>query len=86
MVLLEDEILQSAKLTEQEIRVELAILLYAQKRLSFGQARKLAGMEHPEFEKILSDRQIPSHYDVAEFEEDLKTIEHLHQLRHGSRQ
>ena len=86
MVLLEDDILQSAKLTEQEIRIELAVLLYAQKRLSFGQARKLAGMEYPEFEKILFDRQIPSNYDIAEFEEDLKTIEHLHQMPHGSRQ
>ena len=86
MVLLEDEILQSTKLTEQEIRIELAILLYAQKRLSFGQARKLAGMEHPEFEKILFDRQVDAHYDVAEFEEDLRTIDHLHDLRYGRSQ
>ena len=85
MILLEDEILQSAQLTEQEIRIELALLLYTQKRLSFGQARKLAGMEHLDFEKLLSTRQIPSHYDISEFEEDLKTLEHLHQLRHGSR-
>lgn len=36
MVLIEDEILQSAKLTEQEVRLELAVALYAQQRLSFG--------------------------------------------------
>ncbi|MBK9336740.1 MAG: UPF0175 family protein [Lewinellaceae bacterium] len=86
MVLLDDEILLSAKLTEQEIRIELAILLYAQKRLTFGQARKLAGLEHPEFEKLLFDRQVPPHYDVAEFEEDLKTIEQIQHLRHSRRQ
>jgi predicted HTH domain antitoxin len=86
MVLIEDDILQSAKLTEREIRLELAIALYAQQRLSFGQARKLAGLSHPEFEKVLYDRGIPSHYDVPEFEEDLKTIQQLHELRHGSRQ
>ncbi len=86
MVLIEDEILRYAKLTEQEIRTELAILLYAQKRLSFGQARKLAGMTYPEFEKLLFERKIVSHYDIAEFEEDLKTMKHLHGLQDGSSQ
>ena len=86
MVLIEDEILQSAKLTEQEVRLELAVALYAQQRLSFGQARKLAGMSLPEFEKLLFDRGIPSHYDVQEFEEDLKTIHRLRELRHGRSQ
>ena len=86
MVLLDDGILQSIHLTEQEIRIELALLLYAQQRLSFGQAQQLAGMEYLEFEKLLFDRKVPSHYDVAAFEEDLMTIEHLQQLRHGCSQ
>ncbi|MEQ1746351.1 MAG: UPF0175 family protein [Saprospiraceae bacterium] len=86
MILIEDDVLLSTKLTEQEVRLELAIALYAQKRLTFGQARKLAGLSHPEFEKILFDRNIPSQYDIIAFEEDLKTIEHLHQMRHGSSQ
>lgn len=64
-------------MSEQELKVELAILLYAQKRLSFGQARRIAGMGYFEFEKLLFDRNVPSHYDVEDFEEDLKTIESI---------
>lgn len=83
MVLIEDSVLEAANMSEQELKVELAVMLYAQNRLSFGQARKLAGMGYFEFEKLLFDRNIPAHYDVEEFEEDLKTIE---KIRRGSRQ
>ncbi len=83
MVLIEDSILEAANMSEQELKVELAVLLYAQNRLSFGQARKLAGMSYFDFEKLLFDREIPAHYDVDEFKEDLKTIE---KMRRGSRQ
>jgi predicted HTH domain antitoxin len=83
MILIEDSILEAANMSEQELKVELAVMLYAQKRISFGQARKLAGMGYFEFEKQLFDRNIPAHYDVEEFEEDLKTIE---MMRRGSRQ
>ncbi|MBK6931482.1 MAG: UPF0175 family protein [Saprospirales bacterium] len=81
MVLIEDSVLEAARMSEQELKVELAVMLYAQNRLSFGQARKLAGMGYFEFEKLLFDRNIPAHYDVEEFKEDLKTIE---LLRRGS--
>ena len=81
MVLIEDRVLEAARMSEQELKVELAVMLYAQNRLSFGQARKLAGMGYFEFEKLLFDRNIPAHYDVEEFKEDLKTIE---LLRRGS--
>ncbi len=77
MVQIEDSILEAANMSEQELKVELAILLYAQKRLSFGQARRIAGMGYFEFEKLLFDRNVPSHYDVEDFEEDLKTIESI---------
>ncbi len=77
MVQIENSILEAANMSEQELKVELAILLYAQKRLSFGQARRIAGMGYFEFEKLLFDRNVPSHYDVEDFEEDLKTIESI---------
>jgi len=83
MVLIEDSVLAAANLSEQELKVEVAIMLYVQNRLSFGQARKLAGVGYFEFEKLLFDRHIPAHYDVDDFEDDLKTIE---LMRRGSHQ
>ncbi len=83
MVLIDDSILESANMTEQELKVELAVMLYAQKRFSFGQAKELAGLGYFEFEKLLHDRNIASNYGVDEFQEDLKTIEFM---RRGSGQ
>lgn len=75
MLIIEDSVLQAANMSEQELKVEIAVLLYGQNRLSFGQARKLAGMDYFDFEKLLFDRNIPSHYDVEEFKEDMALIQ-----------
>ncbi|NJN67722.1 MAG: UPF0175 family protein [Chloroflexaceae bacterium] len=67
------DILESARLTIPELKVEIAVFLYAQGRLSFGKARELASMTHWEFRQTLASRRIGPHYDVAELEEDVQT-------------
>ena len=68
------DVLDSARLTMQELKVELAVHLYSQGRLSIGKARELAGMSLWEFRQILGARRIPPHYDTEEFLEDLATL------------
>lgn len=41
---IDQDILDSARLTAEDAKVELAIHLYSQRRLSLGKARELAGM------------------------------------------
>ena len=60
-----------AEQLQEEIRRELALALYAQDRLSGGQARDLAGMDRRAFIQLLGKRQIPRHYGKEELEEDL---------------
>ncbi|MBK7939173.1 MAG: UPF0175 family protein [Lewinellaceae bacterium] len=79
-----DELLQATNMSEQDIQIELAVLLYVQDRLSFGQARKLAGMSYFEFEELLAKRNVPSSYDEKEFDKDLETIKKLGRKRNGS--
>ena len=69
------EILDSARLTVEEARIELAISLYAQGRLSAGKARELAGLSLWEFRQLLAVRRISPHYDEDDLREDLKTLE-----------
>jgi predicted HTH domain antitoxin len=68
------EILDSARLTVPELKIEIAVALYAQGRLAFGKARELAAMPHWEFRQLLAARRIPPHYDLAELEEDVQTL------------
>lgn len=40
-----------------------------------GKASKLMGMYRMQFQKLLADRGICVHYDVTEFQEDLKMLQ-----------
>jgi len=50
---------------------KLALALYSQELLSFGNARELASMGKYEFGKLLGERGINRHYELAELEDDL---------------
>ncbi|GAB3642305.1 UPF0175 family protein [Spirosoma arcticum] len=72
-----DDILQEANMTEAELKMELAVLLYQKQKLSMGLAARLADMDRIHFQLLLGSRQILVNYDEAAFEEDLQTIERL---------
>ena len=74
------EILESARLTTDELKVELAVSLYASGRLSVGKARELAGMSLWQFRQLLASRQIPPHFDLADLDEDVATVQDLKNL------
>jgi len=74
------DILDSARLTIPELKVEIAVYLYAQGRLSIGKARELAGMTLWEFRQVLASRRIPPHYDVVDLKEDVATLREMGRL------
>jgi predicted HTH domain antitoxin len=74
------DVLDSARLTPAELKVEMAVHLYAQGRLSIGKARELAGMALWEFRQLLASRRIAPHYDEAELDEDVATLRKLGRL------
>lgn len=74
------DILDSARLTVPELKIELAIYLYAQGRLSVGKARELADVTLWEFRQLLASRRISPHYDVADLDEDIATLHELGRL------
>jgi len=76
-MVISDDILQSARMTEGELKLEIALLLFQKEKLTLGQAGRLAGMNLLQFQHLLAGHGIPVHYDVAEFEKDMKTLESL---------
>ncbi len=69
-----DEVLTAAHISESELRQELALALFEQERLTLAQASSLAEMTQLAFQALLAERQIPIHYGVEEFREDLRTL------------
>jgi predicted HTH domain antitoxin len=74
------EVLHAARMTPEEVKRELAILLFQQGKLSFGKARELAGMTVWTFQQLLGSRGMSVHYDVAAYEEDLAALKALGRL------
>jgi predicted HTH domain antitoxin len=74
------DILESARLTAPELKIEMAIYLYASGRLSIGKARELAEMSLWQFRQLLASRQIPPHFDEADLNADIETLKDLGRL------
>ena len=74
------DILDAARLTIDDLKVEVAVYLYAQGRLSIGKARELAEMTLWEFRQLLASRRIPPYYDVTDLDEDVATLRTVERL------
>lgn len=74
-----DDILQAAGLTERECLIELAVHLYAERRVTIAQALRLSGLTRSEFEEELARRDI-SLYSVDDLRRDVSDLEQLGRL------
>ena len=77
LVTLPDDLLQSTKLTEDELKTELALALFQQQHLTLGQAAILASLPQLDFQHLLASRRIPIHYGVEDMEQDLQRAQRL---------
>jgi predicted HTH domain antitoxin len=73
-MLVSDEIIQASGLSEQELLLEIVMMLFQKDKISLGKASELLGIHRMQFQKLLADRGLCIHYDVAEFQEDLRTL------------
>ena len=73
-LVISDEVVRATQLSEEELRLELAVLMYREDRLTLGQASRFAELPQPEFQKVLGSRRIPVHYGLAELEKDVETL------------
>jgi predicted HTH domain antitoxin len=79
-VVIPDDILQAARMSEAEFRLELAVMLFALDKLTLAQASRLAGLGRAEFQHLLGSRRIAPHYGVAELHEDVAALRDLGRL------
>jgi predicted HTH domain antitoxin len=73
-LVVDDEFVRASGLSEAELRLELALLLYREDRLTLGQASRLAAVPQARFLDVLSERGIPVHYGVSDLESDVATL------------
>ncbi|MCK9589712.1 MAG: UPF0175 family protein [Terrimicrobiaceae bacterium] len=66
--------LESARMSVDEARLELAIALFSRGRLSLGKAAELAALPVGQFQLHLGARGIGAHYDAANAREDVAIL------------
>lgn len=69
-----DDLLKASGLSERELFLEIVLMLFRQDEINLRKASELMGLHQMQFQKLLADREICVHYDVAEFQEDLKAL------------
>jgi predicted HTH domain antitoxin len=79
-VVIPDELLQTARMSESELKEEIAIVLFQKEKLTLGQASRFCDLPLAQFQHRLAGRRIPVHYDGADFEQDLQTLRELGRL------
>ena len=79
-VVISDEVLSSTRMTEAEMKLEIAVLLFQKEKLTLAQAARFAEMHWVPFQHLLASRQIPVHYDVEDFHEDLENLRAMGRL------
>jgi len=78
-VVISDSMLRAAKMSAEEFRLECALWLYQQERLTLAQAARWAGLTRLQFQRVLAERGIPIRYDREELQRDFETVRQLRQ-------
>ncbi|MUL37306.1 UPF0175 family protein [Gloeocapsopsis dulcis] len=76
-IVIPDDILQATKMSEDELRLEIAIMLYKQERISSGKVRAWTGLTVIEFQHELAKRGLCINYDVEDFQSDVTTLQSM---------
>jgi predicted HTH domain antitoxin len=73
-LVISDDIVRASGLSEADLLLEIIILLFQQDKLSLGKASEILGMPQICFQRLIADRGICVHYDVADFQADLQHL------------
>lgn len=74
-----EEILKVAGLTEKDCLVELALHLYAEKKIPFAHALRLSDLSRPQFEAELAKRDLTV-YSLEDLHQDVEALRELGRL------
>jgi predicted HTH domain antitoxin len=77
-IIISDDIIEQTSLSEEGLRIELAIMLYEANLLNFGKARELSTLDILSFLELLGQRKIEAPYSDEDFENDLRLSKEIH--------
>jgi predicted HTH domain antitoxin len=79
-LIIPDEILSASEMSEAELKLEVAIVLYKREKISAGKAAEWLGINLIEFRRELGKRGLSINYDVEDLQADIETLRALGRL------
>ncbi len=73
-LLITDDEIKRTGLTAEQLRLEIAVLLFERKVFTLGLAAEFSGLHKLQMQQELAKRKIPLHYDVDMLHEDIANI------------
>ncbi|MDP5169133.1 MAG: UPF0175 family protein [Bacteroidia bacterium] len=73
-MIIPDNYLSLAGISQEELRLEVALIFYQRGNISLGKAAEFAEVSRHDFQQEMSRREIPVNYDIEAFKKDMKTI------------
>ncbi|MBE7494750.1 MAG: UPF0175 family protein [Verrucomicrobiaceae bacterium] len=62
------------QLSQEDVRLGLALGLYVAGKLGFGRAAELAGLSRPAFQQSMAQRRLPMDYSMDDLAEDASAL------------
>lgn len=79
-IVIPDEITTATRMTEAEMKQEIALMLFQREKLTLAQASRFAGMHRVAFQHLLASRKISVHYNIQDFEQYIKNLREMGRL------
>ena len=70
-----DELLQTAHISAADLKLEIAILLFQQEKITLRTASQFAGIDRLKFQQILGDRKAFTSSNPQDFQQNLSYLE-----------
>lgn len=61
-------------MTKRELKQEIAVMLFAQEKISLGEASRFAEMTELTFQHLLASREIPIHEHLPDLQKNLEEL------------
>jgi|GEM_PF-217783 len=75
-LVISDDFLQTAHISEVDLKLEIAIVLFQQQKITLGIASQFAEMNQQEFQRVLDSRKTSTHnYDFEDIRQDFNILE-----------
>ncbi len=72
-----DDALSGAEWKENELRLELAVALFQQEKLTLAQAARLAGVSRIQFQHVLAGRGLSVHFTLDDWRDEERSLEKI---------